>query len=114
MAFPSFEFIPDFGASKSKKPSVTKIQFGDGYAQRIAYGINTSPETWGVNFSNRDQAEADAIDAFLEARGAVEPFSWTTPDGNEKNFTCEEWSRTIQNGSYYTISATFLECFDPE
>lgn len=114
MAFPTFSYTPEFGAVKTSKPTVTKIQFGDGYSQRLAYGINNQPESWGLTFANRDQAEADAIDAFLSARGGVDPFSWETPEGNDKNFICEEWTRSITAAGLFTITATFMEVFDPE
>lgn len=107
-----FSFIPDFGATKQKKPVVSKIQFGDGYSQRIAKGINNQPETWQLTFANRSQADGDAIDAFLEARGGVEPFDWETPEGVTKQFVCSDWSVAVVNGSYRTVTATFEEVFD--
>ena len=107
-----FTYIPDFGASKQKQPVVSKIQFGDGYSQRIARGINNQPQTWNLTFSNRSEAEGDAIDGFLEARGGVEPFDWVTPEGVTKQFICSTWNVATVNGTYRTVTATFDEVFD--
>jgi phage-related protein len=109
-----FTFTPDNGASKSVEPNVKVIRFADGYEQRVAIGMNTKPERWSLRFSVREDAEADAIESFLFARGAVESFDWTPP--NEvaaKRFVCRKWSRAIDNPRFYTITAEFEQVFEP-
>lgn len=104
----TFSYTPEFGASKQLRPRVTAIKFGDGYEQRVAQGLNTQLEIWNLNFANRSQVDADAIDAFLRARGGVESFDWTPPDAAaSKKFVCREWTRVIQKANLYSISATF-------
>ena len=34
------DISPDFGASKSSAPAVRVTKFGDGYEQRVTFGIN--------------------------------------------------------------------------
>jgi phage-related protein len=48
----------------------------------------------------------------LRARGAVQAFDWTTPSGITGKFTCEEWSRTIEEPNIENIRATFKQVFD--
>ena len=107
-----FTWAPDTGASKVEKPAVTKISFGDGYQQRVAYGINTAPETWSVNFANRDATEAAAISTFLESQNGVTSFLWTPPNDSQKTFVCPTWNVTVNKGNLYSISATFEQVFE--
>jgi phage-related protein len=108
----SFTWIPSIGAALSIKPSVHKVAFGDGYEQRMAFGLNTKPEIWSVEFHGRTTTDASAIDGFLRARGAVEAFDWTTPSGLIGKFVCEDWSRTIEEPNIEHIKATFRQVFD--
>lgn len=48
---------------------VRRVAFGDGYEQRLAFGINTQPQLWSLEFRGRTSLDAAAIDAFLRARG---------------------------------------------
>ncbi len=108
----SFTWIPSIGAALSLKPLVHKVTFGDGYEQRLAFGINTKPEVWSLEFRGRTTTDATAIDNFLRARGAVEAFDWTTPSGLTAKFVCEDWSRTIEEPNIEHIRATFRQVFD--
>ena len=103
---------PSYGAEKRSRPAVRSVKFGDGYEQRLAYGINTQPEVWSLEFRGKSTGDASAIDSFLRARGAVQAFDWTTPSGLTGKFTCEEWSRTIEEPNIENIRATFKQVFD--
>ena len=108
----TFSYLPDLQAKATRRPNVKQITFGEGYESRISFGMNTTPEVWALSFLNRDQAEGDAIDAFLSARGAVEAFYWTPPGGTEKIFVCRTWDKQIVNGSYRSVSCTFEQVFE--
>lgn len=109
----TFTYTPDFGAAVSHKPAVRAIKFGDGYEQRLAYGINTNPRSWDLRFASRDNTEADGIMDFFEARGAVEAFDWTPPSGAAGKWVCREWSRSIDRYNLSTIQARFDQVFEP-
>lgn len=109
----TFTYTPSFEATESSKPRVRKFQAGDGYEQRIRFGLATDPKEWSLVFSNRDDAERDLITTFLEARGGVESFDWTTPRGVAGKFVCEEWQVTLSNCNNNQIRATFREVFEP-
>lgn len=107
-----FTYIPDFGASKSLKPRVTSISFGDGYEQRATFGINNNPQIWSLSFANRSDTEAQDIDDFLTARKGVESFTWTPYNESEGRYICKEWSKSIDDFNRNTIQATFIQVFE--
>ena len=52
-------------------------KFGDGYEQRIKFGINQDPKEWRLRFVITE-ANSDTIETFLEARVADgEAFDWS-------------------------------------
>ncbi len=108
----TFTWSASIGASVALKPNVRRVAFGDGYEQRVAFGINTQPEVWELEFRAKTTVEAAAIDAFLRARGAVQAFDWTSPAGTSAKFTCEEWSRSVDEPNVETVRATFKQVFD--
>lgn len=99
--------------NEDTKPRVTNIKFGDGYTQRFAFGINTMPTVWSIQFSNREEIEANEIRAFFIQHGGITSFDWTPPGSDvSKKFICQEWSRVVHNGEMYTINGRFEEVFD--
>ena len=74
-----FTFVPDYDATATVEPRVRKTQFADGgYEHRIRFGLNTQPRTYDFTFGNRDDSEADQIEAFFRAAGGAEAFDWTS------------------------------------
>ncbi len=108
----TFTWTPSVGANLSMRPTVRRVAFGDGYEQRLAFGINTQPQVWSLEFRGRTGTEASAIDAFLRARGAVQAFDWTPPGGTAGKFVCEEWSRSVDEPNVETVRVTFKQVFD--
>ncbi|MDR5825787.1 phage tail protein [Caballeronia sp. LZ043] len=90
-----------------------KAQFGDGYAQRVADGLNNASSSFSLQFVN-DAATISAILAFLRAHAGATAFLWTpllwTAPGL---FTCESFSEPTRDGAVYTITATFDQTFAP-
>lgn len=99
-------WLPQVGASLSEKPRVKKIQFGDGYQQRVTDGINTNLERWSLTFKG-NPAVNTAIDAFLSARNGTEAFNWTTPKGRAIAVVCSGWSETIDDFGWTTLTCEF-------
>ena len=48
-----FTWIPSLGASLAMRPNVRRVAFGDGYEQRLAFGIHTQAEVWTLEFRGR-------------------------------------------------------------
>ena len=109
----TFTWTPDQGARRTVKAKTFKASFGDGYAQRTADGINSLVESWSLNFSVRTRAEVVAIAAFLAAAKGVYNFTWVTPTGATKKFTCETWDDVYGHDGDCSVSATFMQDFAP-
>jgi phage-related protein len=104
----TFNWLPDWGVSKSQKPRVLRYQFGDGYEQRRGDGINSNLEEWSCTFK-RNVVEVELIDTFLKQMGGTEAFNWVTPDGRSAVFVCDSHSVTKDDYGWSTLSATFRE-----
>lgn len=110
--FPSI--TPTYGASKASKPTPRVIKFGDGYEQRINFGLNQNPKEWSLTFVV-SETDADIIETFLDARANDNAsFTWT-PLGSSTSYQwkCPQWIKTIPYLNRAEISATFVEVFEP-
>ena len=110
--FPSYN--PVYSANKSSQPTVRTVQFGDGYAQRLTYGLNQNPKEWRLTFDVTD-TDADVIETFLNARAADnESFDWTPPDTTTSyKWICPGWDREMYDFQRSKINVTFREVFEP-
>ena len=109
----TFSFSPSYEATEASKPRVHKFASGDGYEQRVRFGLRTDPKEWSLTFMNRTDTERDAILAFLEARAGVESFDWTSPRGIAGKYVCEEWDANLLNYNNNTVTAKFRQVFEP-
>ena len=108
--FPSIN--PTYGAQKTSQPKIRQVQFGDGYVQRLTFGLNQDLKTWNLTFEV-SETDADTIETFLEARGGSEYFTWSPPDETTSyKWICLNWSKTIPYLNRATIQATFQEVAD--
>jgi phage-related protein len=110
--FPSI--APTFGAQKQSAPRIRTAQFGDGYQQRVSFGLNQNPKTWSLAFMVND-TDADTIENFLDARAAdADAFDWTPPrETTSYKWTCMNWGREFMGDNFNSINATFQEVFEP-
>jgi len=104
----TFNFSPDYSASKALKQRIIKHQFGDGYEVRRSSGLNSRLKEWSLTF-RRDKDTVTAIDTFLTSRGGVESFNWTDPNGYAAVWVCEEHSEVFDEIDWHTITCTFRE-----
>lgn len=106
---------PDFGSSRKSQPNVRKVQFGDGYEVRLTYGLNQNPRIWDLKWTAKDSTDADAIEAFFDARAADNAsFDWTPLDETTASkWVVDSWSRDHQYANVNTITATFRQVFEP-
>lgn len=111
----TFTYTPDFGAQKKSEPSVRTVKFGDGYEQRLRFGLNQNPKTWDLRWTATDNTTADAIEAFFDARASDgDPFDWTPLDSaTSYKFVCESWNREYQYADINIITATFRQVYEP-
>jgi phage-related protein len=105
----TFSFTPDFSAQVSYAPNVMVAKFGDGYEQRAQFGINANPQKWNLTFRSRADAEANSIDAFLQASGALNSFWWTPPGQTAPlKFICRKWSKTPVHGNGTVAAPAYI------
>tara|TARA_R110002072_G_scaffold97748_1_gene215008 strand:- start:506 stop:1087 length:582 start_codon:yes stop_codon:yes gene_type:complete len=103
-AITSSKVLPDKSLSRSSTPAVRTAQFGDGYQQRVADGLNSLKESYTVSFANRGKIVADDIVAFFTTNKGVTSFNFTVPDTNSTSSATA--TTTGAPGSTTTISLT--------
>lgn len=110
--FPSYQ--PAYSASKKSEPKTRITKFNDGYEQRVVFGLNQNPKEWSLTFNVPD-ADADVIEAFLDARALDSAsFDWTPPLSNTASkWVCPSWNREIFDVGASRITATFRQVFEP-
>jgi phage-related protein len=111
MSNPIFTWTPNLGASQSVKPIVHQTKFGEGYEARVAFGINTKPKVWSLQFS-KASGEALAILGFLDTSGGVSAFTWVDPLGISNTYICREWSSMQTEFGVYQVTAKFEQIFE--
>ena len=113
----SLQVLPDKGLTRQSTPRVLKVQFGDGYEQRIAEGLNSSNENYQISYSNRPKAEIDDIAAFMDEKKGVTSFNYVIPDTNNGGETtikvvCDQYNLVYVSDSSYTFTATFRRVYE--
>lgn len=110
---PEFQFVPDWNAQSNVTANISKVQFGDGYVQRQAKGMNPLVISWNLTFNNRTDAEIAAIVEFFEERFGVTAFTWIPPGGTLVKWTCSRWTPVKMGDNVGSISATFERQYEP-
>ena len=114
----SVTFRPDKGFTRKNTPNIFKTQFGDGYEQRLANGINNLQQEFSINFATRTKADIDDIADFFELKGGVTAFNYTYEDSNESGgektvkVVCDDWQQTWEYAEYYSLSCTFRRVYE--
>ncbi len=109
------DISPDIGAQKTSQPNVRTVRFGDGYEQRLTFGLNQNAKVWNLSFVNLTETDSDTIETFLDARASDNAsFDWKPPnESTTYKWVCEQWSKSIPFANRATIQATFREVFEP-
>jgi len=103
---------PDQGLAEQIEVRMRSFEFGDGYKQQVANGINNTKSTFSAVWSGRTQATIQAIDDFFRAQAGA-PFTWTTPRGTTVKFTCTAWAPNYQVSTSCSLTATLEQSFEP-
>ena len=108
----TFVWVPTYGSTLDVETNVSVAQFGDGYEQRTPVGLLRIKRKWSLQFNNRPNSTADAIEGFLKDRGAVEAFDWVPPYGDAGRWVCRRWSSTQTSQNTRSVTCTFEEVFE--
>lgn len=103
--------VPSLPLSFDETPRVLGVDFGNGYTQRAADGINSLDQNMELVWDPITAAEKDQVLAFLRARNGVSAFSYTL-DGLTRTFTAPTWSSTKNGAGHYVVKATLKRVFD--
>ena len=110
--FPSYQ--PNYSATKTSAPKTRVVEFGDGYQQRLAFGLHQNPKEWALSF-NLSEADANVVESFLDARALDSAsFDWTPPNEvTSYKWICRGWTREMFDVDRSRIDATFVQVFEP-
>lgn len=104
---------PSIGYQNKPEVKILKAEFGDGYTQAAANGINHIRRVVSLKWEWLYAAEALAITSFLEAHGGYMPFEYTEPgSATPKKWTCEDWTDTTNERGFHAVTATFRQSFN--
>lgn len=104
---------PDNGLDVKNTAAIWRADFGDGYSQRAAKGINSVKKSAPLKWSNLTAAEALTLNTFFTAHADGSAFLYTLPNEvTARKWSCETWSSTQEAADVFTITATLTEEFD--
>ncbi|KLC04495.1 hypothetical protein TB9_17840 [Xanthomonas perforans] len=98
-------------ASGTATFAVRAAQFGDGYRQTSADGLNSKRQSWNVSRVGK-QALIRQIADFLDAH-VGRSFLWTPPLSTQGYYQCTGYNSVAHGADNYTLSATFEQHFQP-
>jgi phage-related protein len=110
MATQTFTWSPLVEPTGTTKFSTRVAQYGDGYSQAVADGINNRYDSWPLTFTGRS-ADIAPIKAFLDSLQGYQSLLWTPPLRSQGLFRCSEYALVPHGGDLYTLTATFSEVF---
>lgn len=108
-------YTPSFGSRPSVETKVLKADFGDGYTQRAANGINSVIDKWELNWKNLESDYAIRIDNFFREKKGYISFLWTPPgETTAKIWSCPKFSGLIpvRGNKIYNYNASLKQEFD--
>jgi phage-related protein len=110
-------FVPPVGPSQSttqsRTPKIYLAEYGDGYEQRAAAGINTRRLSASVVWDGLVHTDANQIVSFFEARAGFEPFLYMLlPDTVTRRWVCSTIARSEIGPLGSSLSAEWREVFD--
>tara|TARA_R100000773_G_C4218138_1_gene116631 strand:+ start:179 stop:529 length:351 start_codon:yes stop_codon:yes gene_type:complete len=105
-----------FPVVKQQEPNLKISKLGDGYEERLLFGLNQNPRIYNLSWVNITLTELDTFMTFLNAR-ALDNASFTyTPPGESSSakFVAEPgYKQSINFANRGTLNATFREVFEP-
>ncbi|MDQ2820477.1 MAG: phage tail protein [Pseudomonadota bacterium] len=112
MTTQTFTWVPVIEPTGTGTYRVLRAQFGDGYAQTAADGINNKSQTWPLQFRGT-AAKITPIRDFLDACSGYQAFFWTPPLGAQGYYRCASYTLKPLGAGKYELAATFEQAFQP-
>lgn len=106
-------FDPSVGMTRKYELKILECEFGDGYTQATADGVNHKRKIYDLTWDVLTDAQADAIVSFLESKGGFTPFYFNPPgESSPVKVTSKDWTVTFNRLGYRTVRATFRQSFN--
>jgi phage-related protein len=110
-----FPFEPQFvgDSSGTVTPKTLKVEFGDGYNQRAADGLNSNPKEWTLKWK-LNAADSETLLDFMESHGGNVSFYWTPPRKiTPHKYIFLDWTEVPYGNIGTEITAKIEETYDP-
>ncbi len=113
-------YTPTISTMVQVVPRVLRSQFGDGYMQEAADGINGILRNWTLIWQPIHATPAEGpsptvkdLDDFFTAQGGYKKFLWVQPSPYDilgaQLFVCTDWSITFDQGKIRGLKATVTQ-----
>lgn len=104
---------PVVGTSGETEASVLRADYGDGYSQRVADGLNHLRQQTTIRWIHKTEAQWQEVRDFLKPKLGVEVFTYTDfGEDQARRWICTRLrGPTPEHGNLYTFSATLREEF---
>lgn len=111
MSIETFTYERQAGAMGQIDYRIREAQFGDGYSQAIADGINNKVQTWPLSFEGGIEIIQPIIDFFDRHQG-YKSFYWTPPGSSTPLlFRASKVSLTSKGAGVFSLSAEFKQVY---
>lgn len=111
MATETFTWERQAGADGKIDYRVRTAQFGDGYSQSVADGLNNEVQTWPLVFEG-GLAQITPIRDFFRRHAGAKSFYWTPPGETlPLLFRVQNVVLRSMGGGVYSISGEFKQVF---
>lgn len=110
MAVEQFKWRVEREVDPTIEYRVIEAQFGDGYSQTSADGINNKSEEYAVRVHAKE-ADAKLIMEFFDRHKGTKSFIWKPPIGKLSLFTCKNPVPKAAGGGLYVITGTFKKSY---
>lgn len=111
MATETFKWRVERNLSPTIGYRVIETQFGDGYVQTSADGINTKDESYQIRVVLKSEAEATEVMDFFDRHAGYKTFLWKPPLGKMSLFRCSDPTPSPQGGNVFVITGTFVKSY---
>lgn len=108
----TFSYTPVADPVGTSTYRLLKAQFGDGYMQTAADGINNIQRSWPLQFAG-GAADVTPVRDFLDSHAGWKTFYWTPPLGIQGLYRVVSHTLQAQSGDNYILTATFEQAYKP-
>ncbi len=115
MSVPTFNppLTPSAGSADKPEIKILEAQFGDGYTQTAADGLNNIRRVVSLKWEVLTIAQASQILAFMNAQQGSEPFYYMIPgEPAAIIWTCKEFGQGFSAYNYRSVTATLRQSFN--